>query len=301
MASRILDLFGYRVEDESEAAQAARADRLCPFIGSTCTKTGGRDREPLGVCSLLSYRDQETVIVCPQRLYAQNYMILKDVAVAAFGDGVQLVKPGRRVHLDEGQRPVVVFGHRWGQELRLPQRDRKGSFFVDWILALLDEDWKLSEFVAVEVQSIDTTGTYRAQRDDLMAGRVPDPEYSSAGFNWENVIKRIMPQLIYKGQVLRRERLCSKGLFFVCPTPVYNRMQSRLGHEMESYHPGQGTLSFRWYNLDNDYIDGQPRSLVWEGQFTTTIDQAALALTAPRDLPEQGVYEQVIRDQLRHL
>ncbi len=51
-----------------------------------------------------------------------------------------------------------------------------------------------------------------------MAGK-PFTGYSKAGVNWENVSKRILPQLIYKGYVLRRERLCSKGLFFVCPKP----------------------------------------------------------------------------------
>ena len=57
------------------------------------------------------------------------------------------------------------------------------------------------------------------------------PEYSNAGMNWENVNKRILPQLIYKGHVLRREELCRKGLFFVCPKHVNGG--AKTGHVAE--------------------------------------------------------------------
>jgi hypothetical protein len=30
----------------------------------------------------------------------------------------------------------------------------------------------------------------------------------TVGFNWEHVSKRIIPQIIYKGQILQREDLC---------------------------------------------------------------------------------------------
>jgi hypothetical protein len=36
------------------------------------------------------------------------------------------------------------------------------------------------------------------------------------------------------------------------------------------------------------------RDLIFEGQFITTIEQVALAFTAPRDLPEENVYEKSI-------
>jgi hypothetical protein len=43
---------------------------------------------------------------------------------------------------------------------------------------------------------------------------------------------------------------------------------------------------------------GEQRSLVAVGQFTTTIDQVALAFTAPSNLPPAQVYEQAIRASL---
>ena len=62
---------------------------------------------------------------------------------------------------------------------------------------------------------MDTIGSYRAEREAILNGH----PYSgkSVGPNWENVNKRILPQLIYKGHLLEREALCQSGLFFACP------------------------------------------------------------------------------------
>jgi hypothetical protein len=173
----------------------------------------------------------------------------------------------------------------------------RGGYFVDWVLALINTSGELQEFVAIEVQAIDTTGTYRDERDAYIRGHAFE-RYSVAGLNWENVSKRILPQIIYKGHVLRSEPLCTKGLFFVCPTPVYERIQQRLGGQMRSYVPQPGALTFRWYNISGEVHRGRPRPLVHEGQFTTTIDQVALAYTAPSNLPPSGVYQQAIEAEL---
>jgi hypothetical protein len=139
-----------------------------------------------------------------------------------------------------------------------------------------------------------------SERDAYFKGK-PFKGYSTAGMNWENVSKRILPQLIYKGHVLRQEKLCKKGMFFVCPTPVYNRMQRRLGGGMRPYPLHPGTLTFRWYDLESACVDGKRRSLQLGGQFTTTIDQVALAFTAPADLPPAGVYQEAIENELESL
>ena len=83
---------------------------------------------------------------------------------------------------------------------------------------------------------LDTTGNYREARNALMENR--DIVADTVGLNWENVSKRIIPQLIYKGQVLQREDLCRTGLFFVCPKAVYDRVLNRLG-EKNAFHAFQ--------------------------------------------------------------
>jgi len=193
---------------------------------------------------------------------------------------------------------VAVFAKGWGKELGLPTRGGQGGYFVDWILARIGRDGDLAEFVAVEVQSIDTTGNYRDERDAYERGD-EFPGTSTAGLNWENVSKRILPQIIYKGHVLRREPLCRKGMFFICPTPVYERIQQRLGRELLAYECQPGSLTFMWYSVGPAAPDGELRALLPGGHLTTTVDQVALAFTAPENLPPPRVYEEAIRQALR--
>ena len=298
MALRIVEFFGYAPSDQSGQAKKTRLHLQCPFLDSQCTKQF-RDGTVSGACTM-KLVNSGPVIACPNRLYAGDYRILSEVAEAAFGKGVKLI-PGQKVsQVQHDGRYVAVFGKRWGKELRLPQRLGRGGYFVDWILALIGDNGHLREFVAVEVQAIDTTGNYRAEHDAYLNGQ-PFEQFSNAGLNWENVSKRILPQIIYKGHVLRREALCTRGLFFVCPTPVYGRIQQRLGGTLLAYTYQPGSLTFRWYDVGPEVPAGQVRALEAAGQFTTTIDQVALAFTAPANLPPAGVYREAIESELKSL
>ena len=53
-----------------------------------------------------------------------------------------------------------------------------------------------------------------------------------------------------------------------------------------------------WYDVGPEVPSGQIRRLVSGGQSTTTVDQVALAFTAPSNLPPARVYEQAIRSEL---
>jgi len=294
MASRIIEFFGYSPNDTSIAAVQARAKQFCPFSGGTCSKTLN-DGEISGACTLKPVTSGP-VICCPIRLYADNYRILVDIVRTAFGAAIQLL-PANQIAQRQGEC-VAVFGKGWGKELRLPNRGRSGGYFVDWLLARINATGDLVDFVAVEVQSIDTTGNYRGEREAYLTG-APFHGSSSAGFNWENVNKRILPQIIYKGHVLRQEPLCQKGLFFVCPTPVYGKISERLGGGLRPYPIQPGALTIVWYDVGPEVPAGNLRNLVPGGSFTTTIDQVALAFTAPSNLPPPKVYEDAIRSELK--
>lgn len=297
MAIKIVELFGYGPSDRTKAAVTARRDKTCPFIINGCTKVLGRDGKVSGVCTVRQ-ATLGPVIICPHRLYANGYRILKDIGEESFGQGIRLVASDNLQDAKYDGRDVIVFGKRWGKELKLPKRGGIGSYFVDWILALVDKKSQLEGFVAVEVQSMDTTGNYRDELESFMAGKEYEP-YSAGGINWENVSKRILPQIIYKGNVLRRERLCTKGLFFVCPTPVYERIKIRLGDNLLEYPNLQpGSLTFRWYDVGETVSSGMIRKLEFGGQFRTTVDQVALAFTSPSNLPPPNVYEEAIKAEL---
>jgi hypothetical protein len=300
MGSSILEFFGYAPRDQSRAAQKARTAMECPFLGGTCTKTLS-DGSISGMCTLKP-KTSGPVICCPIRLYAGDYQVLRDVAKQAFGGGIDLVI-GSEIAAFKAAHPrkacIAVFGKRWGGELHLPSRAKKrsGAYFVDWILAHVNSAGKLISFVAIEVQSIDTTGNYQAERNAYLAEK-DFVGKTTAGLNWENVNKRILPQIIYKGHVLRREPLCHKGLFFICPAPVYHKIAERLGGNLTEIHQQAGSLTIMWYDVGPAVPAGKIRALEFGGQSTTTIDQVALAFTAPSNLPPARVYEQAIIAEL---
>jgi hypothetical protein len=295
MGLNIVELFGYSATDFSKPAQTLRKSFDCPFLNDRCTKQL-RDGTPSGACTVKQMAGPP-IICCPNRLYWDDYFVLQDIAKVAFGRNAALLPKSRIAEAATAQAPVAVFGKRWGKELHLPKRGGRGSFFVDWVLVLLDSNGGPREFVAVEVQSIDTTGNYQAERQAILR-QAAFAGASKAGMNWENVNKRILPQLIYKGSVLRRERMCTKGLFFVCPTPVYEHIEARLGGRLPSYPYDRGTVSFCWYDLGSEVKDGHVRDLVKRGTFTTTIEQLTAALDRAQDLPEPGVYEKAINEAL---
>ena len=181
----------------------------------------------------------------------------------------------------------------------MPKRKGKSSYYVDWILARLDETGDLVEFTAIEVQTIDTTGSYQNARRALLEHH--SIEKDSVGLNWENVSKRIIPQIIYKGQVLQREELCRSGLYFVCPKPVYNRVLERLGgkEKLPKFPTQPAAIHFVAYDYLPDVIakDGEIRPLEIIEEYCTTVYKVQEAFSAV-DLPEQNVYRDAIRRSL---
>jgi len=301
MSGYISEFFGYRAEDKSEIALQTALKQQCPFLSSPCTKILSRDRTPAGVCAIRQKsKDSPDVICCPIRIYADDYKMLRIVSQKAFGQSLGLYA-GRaaveKAKIDGGA--IAVFGHGWGGELRLPQRKGTGSYFVDWVLARLNEKGELVEFTAIEVQTIDTTGNYRDARAALLTNRKIAQD--TVGLNWENVSKRIIPQLVYKGQVLQREELCRTGLFFVCPKAVYDRVINRLGgkEKIPRFPPQPASIHFLAYDyqLSSETHDGVIRPLDVLEEHCTTVYKVQEAFSA-LDLPDENVYRDSIRKSL---
>jgi len=296
MAGYISEFFGYKATDKSSKALAASAKRTCPFMGTFCTKILARDRTIYGVCSIRQKTaGSPNVICCPVRLYAEDYKLLHTVAENAFKAKLNLYA-GRvavRKAKQEGGA-VAVFGKGWGDELRLPQRKGVGSYFVDWVLARLDKDGELAELTAIEVQTIDTTGSYGNARKALAERR--EIISDTVGLNWENVSKRIIPQIIYKGQVLQREDLCHCGLYFVCPDPVYRRVIERLGgkEKLPSFPSQPASIHFVSYDTtESETQDGHIARLGIVEEHCTTVYKVQEAFSS-LSLPDGNVYKDAI-------
>ena len=154
----------------------ANEEYLCPFRNSTCAKRSHRFTGPFPVCSVFRQRRGEEkvpIAVCPRRLYAADI----------YNDIVQNVWPG-----DKPTNPIVVHEIKMGDV---------GN--VDMVIADLSSDRKsVKNFVSVELQAVDITGTYEPAYTSIVVNSPLDkrPTYS---FNYKNVQKRFITQLIDKG------------------------------------------------------------------------------------------------------
>lgn len=303
MAGAIYEFFGYRSEDSSDEALQYPSTYDCPFLEAACDKHLSNG-DPSGACAIKP-QTSEPVICCPTRIYADNYRILHHIAEQAWGPD-QVLVPGydaRMEAITRRRQIVAVFGKRWGRELRLPKKDGHGNYFVDWILALVGASGSLEEFIALEVQTVDTTGNYQHGRSALLC---EDRRLvkTSVGINWENVSKRIIPQLVYKGQLLQRESLAKKGIFFVCPKPVFDRILSRLGgrEALPGYPAQHGSITFIAYDYDPsaNMADGTIVPLAVVDSLSTTVERLQRAFNDVT-LQDANVYQAAIEAALGNL
>lgn len=136
MAKKILELFGYSPGNHSLAARAAREQQACPIIGGLCTKQIGSSENRIrsGVCTI-SDKDNAPVIICPIRLYADQYKLLTTVSKLAFKTDAVTLIDGRKaaaVAYPKTGQLVAVFGKGWGGELKVPGRPVSGRKVVDF-------------------------------------------------------------------------------------------------------------------------------------------------------------------------
>jgi len=297
----ISELFGYPAKDFSPNVVRNRERRDCPFLQRRCTKLDHRG-DSTGVCSVFNPKEGVETIICPNRLYYDNYQVLREVIEDAFGPDLTMIRPDEVGAGTQNGKGVVALGHNFGKEVRVPLpasrgRKRTGFFYTDWVLAQITRTRGLGNFVGVEVQSIDITGNYRAAQAAYMK-RAKQAPSSGHGLNWENVNKRILPQVIFKGRVLQRERMCEKGLYFIVPEAMYERILQRLGGDLEEYPPGRGSVTFFRYAILSGARSGQIRSVEKVGTTRTNVESIAARFSGGRDLPDQGEFEQHIRRAL---
>jgi hypothetical protein len=297
----ISELFGYPAKDATPNVVRVREQRLCPFLQSRCTKLDHRG-DSTGVCSVFNPKEGVETIICPNRLYFNDYRVLREVIEDAFGSDFTLIRPEELGTISHDGRRIVALGHNFGKEVRVPLpvsrgRKRTGAFYTDWVLAQITRSGDLGNFVGVEVQSIDITGNYREAQAGYMR-QVEQPTPSGHGLNWENVNKRILPQVIYKGRVLQREKNCEKGLYFIVPGAMYERILQRLGGDLEEYPPGRGSVTFLQYAISRVAEPRQIREIERVGTTRTNVESIAARFSGGRDLPEQGEFERHIRQAL---
>ena len=176
--SRVAEFFGVSTEAELSNWSETVDNQICPFLGKRCYKVRKSDPSTsIGTCTVTYGNPLGPVMICPTRLIEKRKI---------FTDCLHLLtshEPGNDLHIVS--------------EVSVPG----GS--VDYFLVSASGD-KVKDFVGIELQTLDTTGTVWPERQrllrDLGIERADDAENSNKpfGMNWKMTAKTILVQMHHK-------------------------------------------------------------------------------------------------------
>ena len=291
----------------SQTARKQWKSQECPFVGDTCIKHSHPQAGKVviyGSCSVANKTKNgaDEIIVCAQRLYANDYETLKTVVRDATGVQLPILMANEYSRLKrENTLPtdfVVLLGRNSGKEIQLSQPDVI-QLSLDWVMARIVAG-KLKLIIPCEVQSADTTGNYRANWDAYSKelNSIPDSEH---GMNWANIWKRLIPQLILKGSIAATSRLSKRGHYFSVPDSVYNRFERLIGQVADVASPGKGVMSVMTYRLGNPVPNGSTRPLALHRTMRMRTTEFAKAFASGKQLPLGTQLDQQVAIALENL
>jgi hypothetical protein len=176
--SKVKELFGQYVMRNDIDWDNAVLEQHCPFTDKKCVKVRKSNPEvSIGVCTV-NYSKYDEVMICPHRLLERRQI---------FADCVHLLtlhEPGNELHL-------------------LPEVAIPGGS-VDFFLVSV-HNYKVMDFVGIELQTLDTTGSLWSERASFLAERGLSIEQSDLtaktfGMNWKMSAKTILVQMHHKIQ-----------------------------------------------------------------------------------------------------
>jgi len=208
--NKVLELFGCPTKKIKGVKWEQIIKRQwCPFTNTRCFKV--RKSQPnisIGTCSVRYGQDTKEIIICPNRLLERKQV---------FTDCVHLLtlhEPGNEFHV-------------------IPEVSIPGGS-VDYFL-ISAKAGKVKDFVAIEFQTLDTTGTVWPERQRVLKAlglpiRAADIKSTKGfGMNWKMTAKTILVQLHHKIQTFEH---LNKHLALV----VQNHLLDYMREEFEFAH-----------------------------------------------------------------
>jgi hypothetical protein len=251
----LAEVFGHVVSDRTAKADRYRSNRLCPFNNKVPNCTKDKANNPLGVCSII--HNGARAITCPVR-FREDWLITDDAASFFF--------PSKT---------------KWTTltEVRLNDANGKTAGNIDVVLVAYNDNGKLLDFGALEIQAVYISGnvrepfeyfiknaTGRIQMDWSNQPNYPRPDYLSSSR------KRLAPQLLFKGGILHSwNKKCAvaldKGFYESLP---------KLAEVSEE----KAEIVWLIYDLELSLTDGQQRyKLTKVNQVFTAFEPALLTIT----------------------
>jgi hypothetical protein len=233
----------------------AASDFICPFIKTTCIKRSTLlPGQQYPVCAIRT-PNQGRVCVCPKRFYAVDFL----------GDVLRECWPGA-----PPRNPQVA-----------PEVTMRGFGNVDYVIADIRDDGSVDQFLSVELQAIDITGSVMKAYAALL--KCEDLERKPTyGLNWDNVYKRFVTQLIRKGYFHHH---WGTKIVAVVQDVVYkyicDRFEFMRSSDVKTTTTNIIFVTYR-YEADLDHIGAQRLVLdTVEGTSHSNLQQAVLYKEAP--------------------
>ncbi|MFB2896354.1 hypothetical protein ACE1CI_25880 [Aerosakkonemataceae cyanobacterium BLCC-F50] len=184
------------------------SNQNCPFLARKCLKN--RKSEPeitIGTCTVSYGKQARNIIICPFRLLERSQI---------FMDCIHLLTL-----------------HEPGNELRIVPEISVPGGSIDYCLASV-RSGKVIDFVGIELQTLDTTGTVWPERQRFLQNHgieVRDADVTSGksfGMNWKMTAKTILMQLHHKIHTFEH---LSKHLVLVAQDCLIEYMQREFSFE----------------------------------------------------------------------
>ena len=199
VVSKVRELFGQYCSEDANI-ESVLENQLCPYNNKKCFKTRKSDSETsIGTCTV-NYQNKD-IIICPNRLTEKSQIFVDCLHL------LTLHEPGNELYII----PEVTIT----------------SGNVDFFLVSA-KNKKVKDFVGIELQTMDTTGTVLPERQRLLDEHgiyVPKDDINNKkpfGMNWKMTAKTILVQMHHKAQTFEN---LNKHLVLIIQKPLYEYMR----------------------------------------------------------------------------
>ncbi len=232
MSDKIVELYTIPTNRTNMDWATIVADQHCTYLNRKCQKT--RKSEPdvtIGTCSVYhGSSEAKGIIICPFRFLERSQVFFDCLHL------LTLHEPGNELH-------------------RISEVEIPGGN-VDYFLVSV-RDRKVIDFVGIEFQTMDTTGTIWPARQQFLKNMglpINFVEPKPYGMNWKMTAKTILIQLHHKAETFQQ---WNKHLVLVVQDPLQAYMKSQFN--FSGLHPAKlgDVMHFHSYAFrqtsDHDY------------------------------------------------
>ena len=198
--SKVRELFGQYCSEDANI-ESVLENQLCPYNNKKCFKTRKSDSETsIGTCTV-NYQNKD-IIICPNRLTEKSQIFVDCLHL------LTLHEPGNELYI-------------------IPEVTIPGGH-VDFFLVSA-KNKKVKDFVGIELQTMDTTGTVWPERQRLLDEHgiyVPKDDINNKKpfcMNWKMTAKTILVQMHHKAQTFEN---LNKHLVLIIQKPLYEYMRT---------------------------------------------------------------------------